>query len=345
MHINLLPKYIINTFSEKEIFSKNLTLLVDGISINTLDMYDNLIFIVLHCLKHYLYELTLGFLSNKYNNFNHLNLIYEIALYINKYFNIFSMDILFNRINALNVQNEVKLILNILIDIFPSLNNKINEINNCIEIVNKNTFSSKISKALLSLSTTELLFNNLSFNIQGIIESSQENNKLYEIYYKKSQIYNERLNYITGNTFDYVICSLDLSFNDKYLSIDIDYMFNEVLNINYLKLYLLTYDSCYLFNKFTFSSDNQFKKNDDLLLQNIIFKFNYKNNTLSLNLELDLKYLNIIDIVNSTISFNILLYLENNGKEIRVMLNNESYKLWYNVFSFFKLKLKNELNY
>ena len=267
-----------------------------------------------------------------------------MALYINKYFNIINVNILFNRINELNVQNEVKFILNILIDIFTSMNYKINGLNKGIEISNKNTFSSKISESLLLLNTNELLFNDLSSNIQDIIKSTQENNKLYEVYYKNPNEYNEELNYISNDTFNYVICNLNLYFNDKYLNINIDYIFNEVLNIDYLKLYLVTYNSYSLLNKFTFSSKNEFKKNDNLLLEDASFIFNYQNNKLSLNLNLDLKSLNIIDINNSIISFNILLYLESNQKEIRIMLNNESHKLWYNVFSFFNLKFKNQIN-
>lgn len=173
LHTEIIPYSVLNLCHKneltKDLLSTRIAFKKANDIIYILNTSENLIFLILHYMKHYIYELILGFSSGIFCNINSLNLIHDIALFIDK--NDITWDKVISIANHMGVEPEVYFILKIENEIYHNIDNNFF---NKMELKN-NTTSGKIANYLSNINTTTLLNGDMNQVINNLLEEIMHN--------------------------------------------------------------------------------------------------------------------------------------------------------------------------
>lgn len=120
VHVDAVPRWIFQTmqpYTDKLLLHAH----VNQYGMPVMDGCDTVIFLMLHLLKHYVFDMLMGTVSGKAEAEVDLRAIHEIALFIDKVKNPVLRDMLEIRASEYHVVSEIRFVCRIISDIYPSL--------------------------------------------------------------------------------------------------------------------------------------------------------------------------------------------------------------------------------
>ncbi len=121
-----------------------------------MEKYDELIFQILHLLKHYVFDMTMGFINGNIHAYINIRDLHEIALLLEKWEGEFDHVEFMERVRKYTVENEVLLVVKWLQEIYPFTKRKFKEMS--LEEREKGCFVSRFCRVGRGMSTRRILF-------------------------------------------------------------------------------------------------------------------------------------------------------------------------------------------
>lgn len=136
-----------------------------------MESYDELIFQMLHLVKHYVFEMTMGYLSGNIQAELNVRDLHEIALLLEKWDGKFNVGIFIERVKEYTIENEIRLVISWLQDIYPFVSRKLIGVN--LKRRDKGCFVSRFSSLDVSMNIQRILFDNPQVVASDIINNLQ----------------------------------------------------------------------------------------------------------------------------------------------------------------------------
>lgn len=182
IHTEVVPYCNLNINNKKTLTETLLNtrkLYLENKKIYILDDNSNLIFLVLHCVKHFIYDIKLGYLSGNFAPMLSLNLLHDIALFINNMSATINWNTIIDKIHQMQMEHEFHFVLKLVNEIYNNIpTSLLDEITFNIPI-NSST-SCKICYYLIQhVKISDILFSNLTSYIHNMLDYYLSTDKCY----------------------------------------------------------------------------------------------------------------------------------------------------------------------
>lgn len=237
IHTDIVLRSIFNISYENKEYSQNLfnrkhITNINGIGrICTLELHDNVIFLLLHFTKHYSRDIIIGFISGNFETQCKINLLHDIVLLMDKRKNLFNIKILKNKAIKMGIINEILFPLFLISEIYTVLSLALFVKNNLYYNQNM-SFISKMCYELLKKDSHEILFTNQHHLICDLYDKMSKDKICYNCFHKNDQLNKLKLDnfFIRDMCLNYHKCTIisNLSWNCDMLLFEITVNKNDV---------------------------------------------------------------------------------------------------------------------
>lgn len=183
VHVDMVLSWIFQRkkYDTDEILQRSY---INEFGIPVMDDYDAIIFMMIHILKHYAYDLVTGFVCGEIKSEFDIKAIHELALFIDKRKSTLKKGFFRERACEYGIGNELVYMCNLLKEIYPSLQSILD-----IDFQRDKTsgFVNRFSRAAMEMETGEILFGDKQKNIENIIAGMQSDAYKLPCYRKNEQ--------------------------------------------------------------------------------------------------------------------------------------------------------------
>lgn len=183
LHLDIVPLWIFQTkqhYTDRIIKRSH----KNEFSIPVMDDYDSIVFMMLHLIKHFVYELCMGFIFGKIKVEFDLRSLHEIALFVNKRRKSLSKDILEERACEYGAGSELRFVCDVLRDIYPSLD-EILDIHPSEQ--QRGCFACRFCQEAIKMRSERVLFGDRRELVEDIISKLQRDAFILQCYMKEGE--------------------------------------------------------------------------------------------------------------------------------------------------------------